>query len=237
MKVRKKIGELLLEEGLIDNEQLSTALAHQRNWGGRIGEIVVKLGFVSEEKLLDFLSKYFRLPKVDFTKFRVPPEAIKLISPDKARKLRAVPLGVKEEKGKRFLYVAVSDPTNLSALDEIAFLTRMPIRPVITTDTAIEAAIKYYYENSPTPPWEALKGYAPVKKEDEPEFDLAQAESSQMPSKSAEEVEKNLQQQSTSEATFKSIWDYSHEELLRGLILLLIKKGYITVSELEKELE
>lgn len=235
MKVRKKMGELLTEAGLIDDNQLKAALSHQRNWGGRLGEIIVKLGFLDEEKLLNFLSKYFKLPKVDLTKFRIPQEVLKFITPDKARKFMAIPLGIKVDKGKKILYVAITDPTNISVIDEIAFITGMTVQPVIATDIAVDAAIKYYYEGHSVPPWEAFKEYGPVKKEGEPEFSI---KDNSFLEKSAEEVEKKISDTPSTEGkTFKSIWDYDTDALLKGLILVLIKKGLITITELEEELE
>ncbi len=234
MQLRKKLGELLIESGLIDEGQLATALAHQRNWGGRLGENLVKLGFLTERQLLDFLSRHFKLPKVDFTRFRVQPQIIKLLSPEKAKRLRVVPLGIKTEKGKKVLFVAVSDPTNVSAIDEIAFITGMRVQPVVATDTALEAAIKYYYEGHPVPPWEALKEQTVSKTEgEEPELVIATDEEF-LKADARAEHEKEEKKHS---APLRSIWEYTSDELVRALLLVLIKKGYITVTEIEEELQ
>lgn len=146
MAERKKLGELLIEGGLIDQYQLKSALAHQRQWGGRIGANVVKLGFISEDELVGFLSRAFNLPSVNLRSVKVPAAIIGAVPKDVAKKYAIVPL--QQSADKKVLTVAMSDPTNLLALDELTFLVNARITPVIASDAAIEEALQHYYDQS-----------------------------------------------------------------------------------------
>lgn len=146
MAERKKLGEMLIEGGLIDQYQLKSALAHQRQWGGRIGANVVKLGFITEEDLVAFLSRTFNLPSVNLFSVKVPAAIIATVPKDVAKKYGIVPL--QQSADKKYLTVAMSDPTNLMALDELTFLVNARVKPVITSDTGIEDALRHYYDQT-----------------------------------------------------------------------------------------
>lgn len=146
MAERKKLGEMLIEGGLIDQYQLKSALAHQRQWGGRIGANVVKLGFVTEDELVAFLSRAFNLPSVNMHAVKVPPQVIAAVPKEVAKKYGIVPL--QQSPDKKQLTVAMSDPTNLLALDELTFLVNARVKPVITSDTGIEDAMHHYYDQT-----------------------------------------------------------------------------------------
>jgi hypothetical protein len=143
---RKKLGEMLIEGGLIDPYQLKSALAHQRQWGGRIGANVVKLGFVTEDELVAFLSRTFNLPSVNMHAVKVPAQVIAAVPKDIAKKYGIVPLQVSPDK--KYITVAMSDPTNLLALDELTFLVNARVKPVIASDTGVEAAMHHYYDQT-----------------------------------------------------------------------------------------
>lgn len=152
MDAKKKLGDMLVEAGLIDEIQLRAALAHQKQWGGRLGAILISMGFITEERLLKFLSSHFQLPAVDFKKVRIQEDVLKLISVDVAKKHHVLPIAIWQEGGKKYLLVAMSDPTNLAAIDEIQFITNYHVKPAIATDTAIGEGIRYYYEGIGLPP-------------------------------------------------------------------------------------
>lgn len=146
MAERKKLGEMLIEGGLIDQYQLKSALAHQRQWGGRIGANVVKLGFCTEDDLVAFLSRTFNLPSVNLFAVKVPAAVIAAVPKDVAKKYGIIPL--QQSADKKFLTVAMSDPNNLMALDELTFLVNARVKPVITSDTGIEDAMHHYYDQT-----------------------------------------------------------------------------------------
>ena len=137
----------MLEEGLIDEMQLQGALARQKEWGGRLGANFVKLGFISEITLLKFLGQQLGHSCADLSKFEIKPEIYNLISLQMAQKYKVIPLQVKKSKAQSVLFLAMSDPTNLMANDEIRFISGLLVDPVIATASQIENAIEKYYLN------------------------------------------------------------------------------------------
>lgn len=142
---KKRLGELLVQAGLIDEFQLRSALSHQQQWGGRLGKNLIELGLVTETRMVAFLAKHFRLPTIDFRKVRITPATVKLIPAEMAKKHHVMPLFQGEEDGKKFLAVAMSNPTDLLAIDEVEFASGNKVRPVVASDLAIGNAIAYYY--------------------------------------------------------------------------------------------
>jgi hypothetical protein len=143
---KKRLGDLLLEEGLIDRYQLQAALAEQKKWGGRLGKHLIELGILSEEVLVKVLSKLLNLPSVDVGRLTVPKNAIEYVPVKTAEKFNLVPIGIEElASGKKTLIVAMADPTNLAALDELRFTSGCAVRPVVSGDSSIERAIRTYY--------------------------------------------------------------------------------------------
>lgn len=147
---KKRLGELLIEAGLLDEHQLRSALNHQQQWGGRLGKNIVKLNMVEEDALLAFLARHFRLPAIDFTQIRIQPGVLKLVPRDTAVKHHVMPLFVGEEGKKPFLALAMANPADLSSADEIEFATRKKVRPVVASDSGIEQALAYYYDERGT---------------------------------------------------------------------------------------
>ena len=154
MDKKKRLGELLLEEGLIDRFQLQAALAEQKKWGGRLGKHLIELGILSEEVLVKVLSKLLALPSVDVGRLSVAPGVIDYVPVRTAEKFNLVPIGIEDAPGgKKTIIVAMGDPTNLAALDELRFTTGCAVRPVVSGDGSIERAIRsYYYGGAPAPP-------------------------------------------------------------------------------------
>jgi hypothetical protein len=160
-EIKKKLGELLVEGKLIDDFQLRSGLAHQKQWGSRLGHNLIKLGFITEDTLLKFLSRQFSLPCVDFAKVRIPPSVLKLVPEHLVKKHHIMPISVKEnEKGKKFLFLSTADPTNFDAIDEIQFTTGLNIKPVISTEASIGDAITYYYDGLGQHPAEKARNLA-----------------------------------------------------------------------------
>ena len=145
-----KLGELLIEAGIIDELQLRSALGHQKKWGGRLGKVLVDLGFVEESELLKFLSEKFKIQAVDLTKSKIPEQAFSALPEKVAKKYGVVPVFIKEGPGnKKTLILAMSDPSNLKVIDEIQFLTGYRIEPVLATDSAIERVLENYGHYQP----------------------------------------------------------------------------------------
>ncbi|HVH08214.1 MAG TPA: type IV-A pilus assembly ATPase PilB [Gemmatimonadales bacterium] len=139
-----KLGEILLREGLITQDQLKKALLEQKNTGMRLGYTLVKLGFVEETEISKMLARQYRMPAVDLSRFEVDPKILKLLPPDVAIKHSVLPL----KREGRTLTVAIADPNNVTAIEDIKFITRCDVFPVIAGEYTLRNAIDKYYQQS-----------------------------------------------------------------------------------------
>ena len=136
-----KLGELLVKSGRINQAQLQEALAHQKDQGGRLGTNLIKLGHITERQLVDALSEQFKVPSVDLNNMEIEDAVIKIIPADIARKYTIFPV----TKAGATVTVAMIDPTNVFAMDDVKFMTGYRVEPVVASETAIRAAIDKYY--------------------------------------------------------------------------------------------
>jgi len=136
-----KLGEILLKENLISADQLKQALEHQKTAGGRLGNSLVKLGFLSDDEVTAILSRQYGVPSINLGYFEVDASVIKLIPMETAMKYQILPLS----RVGSSLTVAMVDPTNVFAMDDIKFMTGFNIEPVVASETAITEAIKKHY--------------------------------------------------------------------------------------------
>ena len=137
----ERIGDLLLREGLITKEQLEKALAEQKQNGTRVGYNLIKLGYIQELELVRQLAKQFKMNAVDLSKFNVDPKIAKLIPTDLATKNLVLPL----KRDGRQLTVAMADPTNLGVLEDLKFITRYDIFPVIAGEFTLRTLVEKIY--------------------------------------------------------------------------------------------
>jgi type IV pilus assembly protein PilB len=136
-----RIGELLLKEKRITPDQLQQALNHQKANGGKLGFNLVKMGIVKDDEITALLSKQYGVPSINLTQFEIDPAVIKLIPPETAHKYQIVPLS----RAGATLTIAMTDPTNVFAMDDIKFMTGYNVEPVVASETAvIEAVLRYY---------------------------------------------------------------------------------------------
>jgi type IV pilus assembly protein PilB len=138
-----RIGDLLLREGLVTQEQLNKALSEHRANGSRLGYNLVKLGYVKETDLTRMLARQHKMPAVDLAKFQVDPRIAKLIPGALALKHNVLPV----KRDGRTLTVAMSDPGAMAVLDDIKFITRLDIFPVIAGEFTLRNAIEKFYES------------------------------------------------------------------------------------------
>ena len=164
------LGQILVEQGYILPEQLNLALKEQTATNLRIGETLVKNGWISEKDLAEAISKQANLPFVSLSMFRPMEEAIDAIPENMSRRLEVVPLSINENSNK--LTVAVSDPFNILALDEIRMITGKDVEIVIATLSDIKRAIETFYSIRSTID-EAL---VEIVEEERGEFDLSKGE-------------------------------------------------------------
>ena len=140
----EKIGEMLIKSGIISQEQLQEALKLQKTQGGRLGFNLVKLGFVKEEDITSLLSEQYGVPAIHLEHFDIEEDVIKLIPPDLAQKHLLIPI----ERTGSTLTVAMVDPSNMAAIDQIRFMTSYNVEPVVASEASIRAGIEKYYGGS-----------------------------------------------------------------------------------------
>ena len=139
-----KLGEILVRENLINPQQLREALEYQRHSGGRLGSNLVKLGFISDDVITAVLSRQYGVPSINLELFQIDDETINLISQEVALKYSVLPIS----KVGATLTMAMADPTNVFAMDDIKFMTGLNVEPVIASEASIQASIGKYYSSS-----------------------------------------------------------------------------------------
>jgi type IV pilus assembly protein PilB len=139
-----KLGGMLREQGLITEEQLTKALEEQKAKGGRLGYHLVQMGFITEEEVTNCLSRQFGVPSVNLSTYEIQPEVIKVIPVDVSKKYLVVPIG----RVGATLTVAMSDPSNVFAIDDIKFMTGYNVEPVVASEVGVIEAIKKFYGGS-----------------------------------------------------------------------------------------
>ncbi len=141
------LGQLLLKAKLITESQLNEALKIQKIEGKRLGSILVKLGYLSEETLITFLSRQYNAPAINLSDLKIDTNVIKLIPIETAKKYKIMPLS----KDGSSLRIAVADPSNNYGIDEVRFLTGMKISILVASESAIDEAIEKYYPKKEIP--------------------------------------------------------------------------------------
>ena len=139
-----KLGDFLLADKLITQEQLEQALATQEKEPGKIGSILIRLGYVSEEDIAQALSKQFGYPSINLSKFEIDEKVVELIKPEIARKHIVMPV----HRIGSILTIAMCDPSNLFVLEELRFSTNLRIQAVISPESSILETIEKYYGSS-----------------------------------------------------------------------------------------
>ncbi|MDA3902754.1 MAG: hypothetical protein PF441_04805 [Desulfuromusa sp.] len=148
-----RLGEMLLEAGLIDQFQLESALSMQRNLGGRIGSALVKLGYLPEDTILEFLESQEKYSRVSLQDQEVPAQLMSLLAPARMLELMVIPIELRKSGNEKLLRVAMTDPTNLKLIDDLQFATGCKVIPVLAVEAEISQAIKKNMpKEQPKPP-------------------------------------------------------------------------------------
>jgi hypothetical protein len=142
---RKKLGEMLIEAGVLDDLSLRSALADQRRWGRPLGRTLVEMKLIEETVLVDVLAKQLNVDAIDLDQIQVPPDVLRIVPADLARQARIMPF----RTIMKFLDVAMEDTTKMGIVDELRIRTQYNIRPHLCGPRQIERTIaKYYGDNS-----------------------------------------------------------------------------------------
>jgi type IV pilus assembly protein PilB len=166
-----RLGEILIKENLITSDQLRQALEHQKATGSRLGTCLMKLGFISDDEITGVLSRQYGVPSINLKYYEVDANVIKLIPQDTAIRYQIVPLS----RVGSTLTIAMTDPTNVFAMDDIKFMTGFNVEPVVASETAIAEAISKFYGEA-----ESEEELSKVMKDltgvDSPDLELASEE-------------------------------------------------------------
>jgi type IV pilus assembly protein PilB len=141
-----RLGELLVREKLISLAQLRQAQEEQQRSGQNLGYTLAKLGYISDTEITTFLSQQYRVPTINLDEYEIDSDILKLVAKEQCEKHKVLPVS----RAGSSLVVAMADPTNLNAIDDLKFLTGFNVEPVIASETAILAAIEKYYNVGPS---------------------------------------------------------------------------------------
>jgi hypothetical protein len=224
VEVKKKLGDMLKDAGIIDDFQLQTALSHQRSWGGKLGTILIEMDFVKEEQLAKVISDKLRIPYVNLFEPPVPEAVIKLIKPEIAKKYQVMP--AKKEGGA--LVLAMLDPLDIEAVDEIRFITGLSIKPSLALVSEIKDAIRKYYDGEAVDRKQAATPLYHREHDSGGKMEVIHGSDLNMPKAPTPDASSPIL---SWEATAQRSLD-DNKLRLDALISLLIEKGLITREEL-----
>ena len=184
-----RIGELLLKEKRITPEQLQQALNYQKTNGGKLGFNLVKMGFIKDEEITSLLSKQYGVPSINLSQFEIDGAVIKLIPPETAHKYQIVPLS----RAGATLTIAMTDPTNVFAMDDIKFMTGYNVEPVVASEIAVADAIVKYYPGAVPGPGGPSGAKGKAQAEQAPVIVPSGPSTLEMASKGLEELQATLE--------------------------------------------
>src|SRR5207249_6873455 len=136
-----RLGEILVKESLITQDQLQKALEFQRANGGKLGSCLTRMGFITDDDITGVLSRQYGVPSINLKYYEIDPNVIKLIPQDTAARYQVIPLS----RVGSVLTIAMTDPTNVFAMDDIKFMTGFNVEPVVASEAAIAEAISRFY--------------------------------------------------------------------------------------------
>ena len=149
----QRLGDLLVREKVITEQQLEESLKVQKQTGGRLGSVLVKLGYLSDEDVTNFLSRQYGVPAINLNYFEIDPAVVKLVPHETAKRYQILPLS----RVGASLTIAMVDPTNVFAMDDIKFMTGFNIEPVVASETSIMEGIEKVYVQATSEPEEDLE--------------------------------------------------------------------------------
>jgi len=247
---RKRLGEMLIEAGVLDEAGLRAALTEQKRWGGPLGRFLIEMNLVAEDVLVAALAAQMNFPTVDLDAVKkLPAEVIAMVPVDLAERYSMIPLRF----DKSFLDVAMSDPTNLGILDELRIRTHLNVRPYLVGPRAIDRALGRFYGRGINVFGGPHQGGTPTAHFDGNELELEQPSTAaarpQRPPRSSpqvladgpppataglanEEVRALQARVSTLEGIMRR-----DEDVLRKLMVLLIEKGITTREEILERIQ
>jgi len=141
MTTKPKLGELLVQAGVIDTAQLNAALGEQRQWGKPLGMTLVRMGMLDEDTLVQTLASQLKVPVVKLAGKSVNPDVLAQVPRELALEHRCLPLLLNDEGGQQVLYLGMEDPSDLTVLDEIGFRRGGKVKPVLVAPSELDEAL------------------------------------------------------------------------------------------------
>ncbi len=239
MQPKKRLGDILLELKVINEDQLKVALDFAKKWNYKLGAALVANNFIKEEKLIEILSQHLGLPIADLGNYKENKNVLRLITPEIAEKHTLFPVKFIQEGPRSLLLVAMADPLNFDAISEVEFVSNYKVKPALAPHGLIEKLIRRYYLGIDTDPIEitpdsTLTSYSGINMplhEQEISFD------------EENRVTINQKQDSKVEPFSDSkVVEFSRSDKMAqdlqfvAVVRLLIKKGIITKEELISEI-
>lgn len=219
---RKRLGEILVQAGVLDTAGLHKALAEQRRWGGQLGSMLIEMKLVTEEALVQALSHQLNFPTVDLDTMDIPAEVLALVPGELAEQNNLIPFGL---EGK-FLDVAMSEPTDLGIIDELRIRTQLNVRSYLAGPKMIERALARWYGRGVATWSQSIRL---------PDKDAEQQAAAQPAAGQAErDREIKVLQRRISELEALVSRD---EDVLRKVLGLLVEKGIATRDEILEKLK
>ena len=140
-----RIGELLVREKMLSLQQLQQAQDEAKRTGKRLGATLARLGYVDDQRLTQFVAKQYSLPSINLSEIEIDAAVLKLVPREICEKHQVIPV----RRNGPTLVVAMADPSNIYAIDELKFLTQYNIEPVVASEQGLEAALSRYYDKGP----------------------------------------------------------------------------------------
>jgi type IV pilus assembly protein PilB len=210
-----RLGQVLVHEGLLTREQLAQGLAEARAQKLRLGYALVKLGLIAEVEITKVLARQYRMPAVDLTNFQVDPKIVRLIPAEMAVKNVVLPL----KREGRTLTVAMADPTDIGLLEDLKFITRYDLFPVIAGESTLRGLIEKHYENAAAADQQLSSILRDMEEMDEADVEV-------------------LEEQEDEAATQAQIDDAPVVKLINGLLTDAVRRGAsdIHIEPFEQEI-
>ncbi len=234
MKEKVRLGDLLVKKKIVTENDIKMALEYLKEHGGKLGQALVALNIISEEKLLTALRYHFNIPSVDLKEKSIPEELAEMLPADIAKKYVAIPVKKDEVGGKKTLFVAMLNPLDLGAIEDMQFVTGIKIKPVICKESELLPAVERYYGAvvrediaDDTSTWVAKE--TPGTGEDGEEELINKMVDTAVSGKRAKE-KKELDESHFSTLKKERI-------MIRALVNLLIRYDIFSVEEIEEELK
>jgi hypothetical protein len=231
MAARKKLGEMLITEGLIDEMQLNSAIGHQRNWGGKLGSTLVELGFLTEDDISRVLEGQLKQKCLSDEDLVPTPQALDCVSAQDAFRYNILPIRVDD----RMLELAMSNPYDLEITDAIELKLKKRVKGILAVESAIKRAIKRYYFGEETSIGNPYKAATAPRPDPSGKMEVIHDDRDMMAEQAA--TQSGAQTPSPAPAPVSPKVEPSAEVISKAVAYLLIEKGIIKRDELIEKMK